>query len=96
LKQVFYLSVFGIFWWGTNATWNGLRSKLSPEHLSHQQFVHMPPPATPHRHPSANMYVAQTPYGSFYQPQFLQPGPDPGASAVPSAAERDTRLLELG
>jgi hypothetical protein len=62
-----------------------------------QQYMNMPPPATPHRHPSGNMYVAQTPYGSFYQPQFLQAGHghDPGASGMP-VADRETRALELG
>jgi hypothetical protein len=97
---VFYLSVFGIFWWGTNATWNGLRSKLSAEHFSHQnqQYpgLQMPPPATPHRHLSNGML--QTPYANhnslFNQPYF-QPGPDPAASAMAGAAER-AQAIEYG
>jgi hypothetical protein len=57
-KQVFYLSLFGIFWYTTNATWNGLRNKLSAEHVVHYvhggpQHHHPPPPATPSRHASS-------------------------------------------
>jgi len=61
----FYLSIFGIFWYTTNATWNGLRNKLSAEHVVHYVHGHGPhPAATPSRHASAGQlpFPQGTPY----------------------------------
>jgi Di-sulfide bridge nucleocytoplasmic transport domain len=92
--MIFYLSIFAIFWYSTNATWNGLRNKLSAEQfMSHHQ---MPPPPTPHRHPSNGIYPPNTPYSIHYQTPggYLHSAMEPGPSAV--VGEEHQRRLEFG
>jgi hypothetical protein len=92
--MVFYLSIFAIFWYSTNATWNGLRSKLSADHfVTHHQMM---PPPTPQRHPSNGIYPPSTPYGIHYQTPgaYLQSAMEPGPSAV--VGEEHQRRLEFG
>jgi hypothetical protein len=92
--MAFYLSIFAIFWYTTNATWNSLRNKLSPD-----QFMHhhpMQPPPTPQRHPSDGMFPHSTPYGvNYYTPGgYLQSAMEPGSSAVPGAEHQ--RRIDFG
>jgi len=94
-SMIFYLSAFTIFWYTTNATWNGLRNKLSfgGHNGQHQQ---MGPPPTPHRQASGGMYPPNTPYGvGFYTPGYLHSGMEPGPSAV-AGAEHQRRLEHYG
>jgi Di-sulfide bridge nucleocytoplasmic transport domain len=87
--MAFYLSIFAIFWYSTNATWNGLRNKLSPEHFQPHQYHPMPPP-TPQRLPSNGMYPPNTPFSvGYYTPgHYLQSAMEAGPSAVPADSQR--------
>jgi hypothetical protein len=94
--MAFYLSIFAIFWYTTNATWNGLRNKLSPEQFMHHHPMH--PPPTPQRHPSDGMFPPSTPYGvSYYTPAgyiHSHSTMEPGSSAVPGAENQ--RRIDFG
>lgn len=94
--MAFYLALFSIFWYFTNATWSGLKTKLSPDHFVHGQQYHPMAPPTPYRQTSNGMYAPNTPYGMGYHTPggYLQSGMEPGPSSV--ATSNEQRRLDFG
>jgi len=90
--MVFYLSVFAVFWYGTNATWNGLRNKLSADHIQH--VYHQVPP-TPQRQLSGP-HPPPTPFGNaFYASGYLPQGMEPMTSPMANS-QADRGQIEYG